>query len=452
MTARDDLDRRLAAWFVADAPQYEPEHLLGAVLARTARTRRRPAWLIPERWIPMSTISSAAAAAPRVPWRIVGLAALLAIALVAGAILVAGSQQRHLPAPFGPAANGVVVFVNDGRIYRANADGTAASPISRDFGGSSGGPVASRDGTRVAYFDYPTKGGIEGAYDVATLVVSDLDRRSTDAEGLWASIDSGIRGASKPAWSPDGRWIVYSKLTAGEYADRIFLAAADGSSEPRQIGDPGLMAWAPALSPDGKRIAFVSEAPTSSRLMIMNADGSGVRQLSTGSYFTIGWGMEHGSHGFDWSADGRRIIFSAGAGEVSESGPVTRDLYVVDVDGGARERAIATDPLLEYGATWSPDGTRIAYLRGKDQSYPDLVVAAADGSMETTLARGVSWFTPTWSPDGTKVLAIKGSGSVVSEFDPTGSKPPTNVVPSLRGVTDFSPTSMTEYDWQRVAP
>ena len=54
MTARDDFDRHLAAWLDDRAPMREPEPLLGQVLARTARTRRRPAWLIPERWIPMS--------------------------------------------------------------------------------------------------------------------------------------------------------------------------------------------------------------------------------------------------------------------------------------------------------------------------------------------------------------------------------------------------------------
>jgi hypothetical protein len=47
MTARDDFDGLLSAWFDDDAPGREPEHLLGQVLARTARTRRRPAWLVP---------------------------------------------------------------------------------------------------------------------------------------------------------------------------------------------------------------------------------------------------------------------------------------------------------------------------------------------------------------------------------------------------------------------
>ena len=105
MTARDEYDRHLSAWLAAEAPAREPEHLLGEVLARTARTRRRPAWRIPERWISMSAITSRVAPPPGVPWRAIALTALL-IALIAGAVLVAGSLRHRVAPPFGPAANG----------------------------------------------------------------------------------------------------------------------------------------------------------------------------------------------------------------------------------------------------------------------------------------------------------------------------------------------------------
>ncbi|HEU5224568.1 MAG TPA: hypothetical protein VFV29_02085, partial [Actinomycetota bacterium] len=73
MTVRDDLDRHVAAWLTADAPTSPPEHLLGEVLAQTARTRRRPAWRIPERWIQMSAITSRVATPPGMPWRIIAV-------------------------------------------------------------------------------------------------------------------------------------------------------------------------------------------------------------------------------------------------------------------------------------------------------------------------------------------------------------------------------------------
>src|SRR4029079_8828494 len=94
ITALDDFARHLAAWLTADAPTSEPEHLLGEVLARTARTRRRPAWRIPERWISMSAITSRVTTPPRVPWRTIALAALL-VALIASALFVAGSLRHR---------------------------------------------------------------------------------------------------------------------------------------------------------------------------------------------------------------------------------------------------------------------------------------------------------------------------------------------------------------------
>lgn len=281
---------------------------------------------------------------------------------------------------------------------------------------------------------------------MATLVAADVDGTNR------VVIDKAMVGASQPSWSPDDRSVAYSRQTGGDFSDRTFLAAADGASPVRQIGDPSLMAWAPSFSPDGKRVAFVSEDQRSSRLMAMNVDGTDIRRLSTGSLDAIGWGMEHGSHGFAWSPDGRRILLSAGTGDINEDEPVTRDLYVLEVDGRTPERPIATDPLLEYGATWSPDGARIAYLRGANGGFPDLVVASADGSQGTVLARDVSWFTPHWSPDGTRVLAVSGRGSGITAFDSDGAATATNVVSRLKGVNDYTPAGMTYYDWQRVVP
>ncbi len=93
MTARDDFDRHVAAWLTSDAPTSEPEHLLGEVLARTARTRRRSAWRIPERWISMSAITSRVATPPGVPWRTIALAALL----IGTVRLLEGDRSEAVP-------------------------------------------------------------------------------------------------------------------------------------------------------------------------------------------------------------------------------------------------------------------------------------------------------------------------------------------------------------------
>ena len=96
----------------------------------------------------MSAITQRMAAAPRVSWRALAVLALLVLALVSAA-LYAGSQQRRLPAPFGPAANGVIPYVSNVT--------DVGDPITGDSRLLVGGPEDdalpqfSPDGTLVAF-------------------------------------------------------------------------------------------------------------------------------------------------------------------------------------------------------------------------------------------------------------------------------------------------------------
>ena len=84
MTTNDDFDGRLASWLTTIAPSAEPGGLADRVLEQTARTRRRPAWRIPERWIPMATITTQATSVARPPWRTVALLAVMSLLAFAG--------------------------------------------------------------------------------------------------------------------------------------------------------------------------------------------------------------------------------------------------------------------------------------------------------------------------------------------------------------------------------
>lgn len=73
------------------------------ILQHIARTSQRPAWSFLQRWLPMLATTRQTVVAPRIPWRSIGLAVLLAgITLAIVATLIAGSRPR-VPAPFGPA-------------------------------------------------------------------------------------------------------------------------------------------------------------------------------------------------------------------------------------------------------------------------------------------------------------------------------------------------------------
>src|ERR687888_1213770 len=87
------------------------------------------------------------------------------------------------------------------------------------------------------------------------------------------------------------------------------------------------------------------------------------------------------------AAHGRagRIVFST-----------TEDVYVVNGDGTGL-RQLTTGPAQEFDPSWSPDGRRVAYRVDPGLGASDVYVMNADGSGQRRIAGGIS---PAWSPDG----------------------------------------------------
>ena len=65
----------------------------------------------------MAEITSRSAFAPRLPWRTIAVALVILALLVGAALVYVGTQQTRLPAPFGPAANGLIPYASNGDIY-----------------------------------------------------------------------------------------------------------------------------------------------------------------------------------------------------------------------------------------------------------------------------------------------------------------------------------------------
>ena len=119
MSANDRFERRLPVILDSLAPTRAPEYF-DDILGQVDRTRQRPGWTFPERWLPVSALTNRLAVTPRIPMRAAIAVMLLIVGLVVGALLLAGSRQR-VPAPFGPAANGQIMFIDeDGAIRSGN--------------------------------------------------------------------------------------------------------------------------------------------------------------------------------------------------------------------------------------------------------------------------------------------------------------------------------------------
>jgi hypothetical protein len=154
--ARDELDRRLASYFDAASAIALPDGLLEDTYRVTRRIpqQRGP---IAHRLGPVRLWWSAPfGPAPRV--RVILVAAILLVALAASLVYVAG-HYRRLPPPFGPAANGRLVFDLDRRLYVLDAVDPARTPVPLDIGlGRSWAPSFSPDGMQLAFFSQMTDG------------------------------------------------------------------------------------------------------------------------------------------------------------------------------------------------------------------------------------------------------------------------------------------------------
>lgn len=182
-----------------------------------------------------------------------------------------------------------------------------------------------------------------------------------------------------PHWSPSG-----SKL-AFEGEGNICLINRDGTDQRKLVaGDY------PAWSPDGTKLAFVR----ANDLWIANDDGSGERRLTTDAIET--------SSRPDWAPDGNSLV-------IARAG----DIYLVDAENGAA-RDLTPGDRPESDPVWSRDGSRIAFARGylsNNCCGGSIYVVRPDGSGLTTLSDGETQDTfdqtPAWSPDSSRIAYVR---------------------------------------------
>lgn len=220
------------------------------------------------------------------------------------------------------------------------------------------------------------------------------------ADGSDATRLTHDTGSTGPYWSPDGTKIVFMSQRTGDWD--VWVMNADGSGQRNLTREPTGTDWSAAWSPDGRRIAFYANRDIGTRLYVMDADGSRERQVlpSTSDLIT----QFHPT----WSPDGRSLVFNAE--RVDEPTTAERQLnaspyvgiYVVDVDGTGLRR-IGTG----FKPEWSPDGTAIAYQCPDDRGVARICLMRPDGSDVRVLTSSRvdrEQHEPFWGPDGGRLL------------------------------------------------
>ena len=199
----------------------------------------------------------------------------------------------------------------------------------------------------------------------------------------------------------------------------LYLPAVASLERPRKNAQPLLNARktggivpiyvAPALSPDGRQIAYISTGSLLRAEVFLDlylADATNGKRIKKLTKSTMNAEFEELRYGYSQSAfspDGRKLAFTA-----QTKGKDV--LYILDVKSRQTERRLDTQLSQMIGPSWSPDGKRIVFS-GAEHGFSNLYVIDADGRNLRRLTSGKeSGLMPNWSPDGRTIAFVSDRG------------------------------------------
>ena len=235
-------------------------------------------------------------------------------------------------------------------------------------------------------------------------------------------------GASMPSWSADGQWIVYIRSSdergfwpvrgrnrhydiSVPELDRIRV---DGSGKPERLASGlvkrGKLVWSswmrqPVLSPDGKTIALVTDAPDpdDSNVVLQFFDVAKKRLTRAG----VRENQVLGHQDPEWRSDGKFLLYTQNGRDGARGAPV-----IMRYDPKTKKaRAVTTTGYMQ--ASYSPDGRYVAATRTTTLGT-DVVILDANSGHELMRVTddGASW-APSWSPAGDGIAFLHVVGQTV---------------------------------------
>jgi hypothetical protein len=449
MTIRDTrLDRGFPQLFDELAGATTPDYLEAAIDRASSRPQR-PSWTFPGRWLPVQ-ITTQAVPAARMPWRQLGILALIGLLLLAGVLAYAGSHTTPTPAPlYGRASNGAIALSVAGNILTADLETPTLRPLIAGLEFDTN-PVYFRDGTKIAF----QRRDDAGRWTIMTA--------NADGTGIAPTTREPVTGLVGWSISPAGDELLVTTRPLGRAQAAVL--AIDGSHPPVHVqvpmsSDPmsiELPSWRP---PDGREILVVGVpdgSQTRGLYVVDPATGRTVRTLVRPT-------AKDDIFGAQWSPTGDGVAYGR-FGEAGLDFPYIRT-RIVAADGSSDRTVDETDGIHYNPAAsdWSNDATRmvVTHQDVTDGLSERVLIVDLDGTARpvrlTCDVSGPEACAPdtnfgnivwTWSPDDTMLLGFW------TEFGPGPDGPAAGTTfiadPDTGRITPTAWGSVTPPTWQRL--
>ena len=218
-----------------------------------------------------------------------------------------------------------------------------------------------------------------------------------------------------PAISLDGKWLAFASNRL-ENAELYLMDLTTRTLQQLTHTDE-LDEYMPAFSPDGKSIAFVSERtrggmmlpsvqasgsdPRTATIYLMDVDGRNQRPLID---------IEGAQRAPVFSPDGQQIAFESRTDEVPSPAENndTLEIHVIHIDGTNKKQLTHND-VDDGHPTWAPNGKQIVFTGMVDDIYQLFSVNAKGGTVKQLTFENASHYHPTFSPDGKRILYVSNA-------------------------------------------